>query len=160
MNVLQKLRQLAADARRPGPGAGEAWALAERLLARLPADRAEAARVVRDRDADALAALIDALERGVAPASQNAPPAPQTPEFSAQELERAFRAFRKRLEITRLDEESRLGNRQLTGGRKSEIDAIVPPREFPDAVWKALARAGRLKDTGQGFYALGTNAPA
>ena len=36
----------------------------------------------------------------------------------------------------------------------SEIDAIIPPKEFPAEIWKQLARAGALKYTGQGFYLL------
>ncbi len=64
-----------------------------------------------------------------------------------------MRAYTKRLKLARLADESRLGNRYTTGGRKSAIDAIIPPEEFPPEVWKALALAGKLRDTGGGFYA-------
>jgi hypothetical protein len=70
-------------------------------------------------------------------------------------LKRALKAFRKRLKLTRLNEESKLGRNPLTGGRKSDVVAIMPPRQYPDEVWKELARQGRLKDTGRGFYELG-----
>lgn len=73
---------------------------------------------------------------------------------SPEELKRALKAFRKRLKLTRLDDESRLGNRYVTGGRKSAIAAIMPPREYPKAVWDVLVAQGKLKDTGQGFYEL------
>lgn len=69
-------------------------------------------------------------------------------------LKRALKAFRKRLKLTRLNEESKLGRNPLTGGRKSDVVAIMPPRDYPDEVWKELVRLGRLKDAGRGFYEL------
>jgi hypothetical protein len=81
--------------------------------------------------------------------SEAAPP--PTPE----QLKSALKAFRKRLKLTRLDDESRLNSRNpMSAGKKSEIAAILPPREFPPAVWQELARQGKLKDTGGGFYQL------
>lgn len=70
-------------------------------------------------------------------------------------LKAAFTAFKKRYKLTRLDDESRLGGgRPITGGKKSAIMGIVPPREFPMAVWQELARQGRIKDAGGGFFAM------
>ena len=69
-------------------------------------------------------------------------------------LKRAMKAFRKRLKLTKLDEESRLGRNPLTGGKKSSVVAIMPPYGYPDDVWKELARQGKLKDVGRGFYEL------
>lgn len=80
-------------------------------------------------------------------ASDPAPP-------DAETLKRALKAFRKRLKLTKLDDESRLGNRYVTGGRSSNIVAIQPPREYPPSVWAALVAQGKLRDTGQGFYEL------
>ena len=65
-----------------------------------------------------------------------------------------MKAFRKRLKLTRLDEESSLGYGAMTGGRKSSVDAIQPPNQYPPEVWAELVKQGRLKDTGQGFYQL------
>lgn len=73
---------------------------------------------------------------------------------STDQLKSAMRAFRKRLKLTRLDDESRLGNRAMTGGRQSQIVAILAPREFPPAVWEELAKQGKLKSAGSGFYEL------
>jgi hypothetical protein len=73
---------------------------------------------------------------------------------SAEELKRALKAFRKRLKLMRLDDESRLGGGPLSGGRPSQIIAITPPREFPQAVWDELVRQGKLKKAGQGNYEL------
>jgi hypothetical protein len=72
----------------------------------------------------------------------------------AEMQRRALKAFRKRLKLTRLDDESRLGNRYVTGGRHSAIMAILPPREYPPAVWAALVAQGKLRDAGNGFYEL------
>ena len=62
-------------------------------------------------------------------------------------------AFRKRLKLARLNDESKLGGRYTSGGKRSGIDAVQPPGEYPDRVWKALVQAGRLVDAGGGFYA-------
>jgi hypothetical protein len=76
---------------------------------------------------------------------------PPTPE----QLKSALKAFRKRLKLTRLDDESRLNSRNpMSSGKKSEISAIMPPREFPREVWEELVRQGKLKDSGGGFYQL------
>jgi hypothetical protein len=80
------------------------------------------------------------------------PPAPGPP--SPEQLKAAFKAFRKRLKLTRLDEESHLGGRGLTGGRRSGIVAITPPHEYPQAVWDELVRRGKLKKMGHGTYGL------
>jgi hypothetical protein len=73
---------------------------------------------------------------------------------SADQLKSALKAFRKRLKLTRLDDESRLGNRAMTGGRKSSVVAIMPPREYPRAVWDELVKQGKLRPAGSGFYEL------
>jgi hypothetical protein len=70
------------------------------------------------------------------------------------QLKSALTAFKKRYKLTKLDDESRLGGgRPTTGGKKSEISGIIPPREFPADVWAELAKQGKIKDVGGGFYA-------
>mgnify|MGYP001479781260 CR=1 FL=1 len=154
MNAVEKLRQMVGEIRR-GPGAVDvraSWELVGRLLGRMPVDAAEAARVCSARDIDALHAMVGRLENPQAAVAPNEPAGGAGPD--KDELEKALKAFRKRLKVMRLAEESKLGGRQLTGGRKSEIDAIMPPHEFPNEIWQALAREGKLKALGQGFYAL------
>ena len=147
MNVIQKLRQLHTDiaAAQDRLKIVDAWALAERLALRLPVNLDEAQRVFAEKDADGLDALIAKLE---------APPKPaeSLPEYTEAELIHALKAFRKRYKVQRLADESRLGGRYTSGGRQSKIDAITPPEDFPPEIWKVLARDGKLKDTGQGFY--------
>ena len=67
------------------------------------------------------------------------------PEFSKEELQRALKAFKKRLKLNKLDDESRLGGGAFTGGRKSGIVGITPPAGFPEGIWEALEKKGRLK---------------
>jgi hypothetical protein len=159
MNVIQKLRSLVTDIRqRKNPiQFVEQWALAARLLERLPVDQAAVKAACRDRDLDALDALVAKLENPEAVAPKPSPIA-DVPE---SEKAAAMRAFRKRLKLGRLSDESRIGNRPTSSGRSSEIDAILPPNDFGHHVWQALVRDGRLVDTGQGFYALppGEHAP-
>jgi hypothetical protein len=79
----------------------------------------------------------------------------ETPaEHSREELKRAMKAFKKRLKLTRLDDESRLGYGAMTGGGKSGVVGITPPNQYPDSVWEALAAQGRLKPAGYGTYEI------
>jgi hypothetical protein len=83
-------------------------------------------------------------------ADNPAVPVPPTP----QDLKAALKAFKKRLKLMRLDEESRVGVSPLSGGHASGIVAIEPPDQFPQAVWDELVRQGRLKRTNQRLYEL------
>jgi hypothetical protein len=73
---------------------------------------------------------------------------------SKEDLKRAFKAFKKRLKLTRLDAESSIAGGPLSSGRSSGIVAITPPHEFPQPVWDELVRQGRLKPSGRGMYEL------
>ena len=151
MNALEKLRQVVEDIREnKDPMKLQAnWDLAARLISRFPADQDAAMEAYKTKDFDAFDAILTKIETPDSAKAEDAGPVEVT-----SEMREALKAFRKRLKLTRLDDESRMNTRQLTGGAKSEIDAIVPPKEFPDEIWKQLARAGALKHTGQGFYLL------
>jgi hypothetical protein len=71
-----------------------------------------------------------------------------------ERLKQAFKAFKKRLKLTRLDDESKVNRRPVTGGKGSGIVAIVPPAEFPQEVWDVLVKQGKLKYAGHGMYEL------
>ena len=73
---------------------------------------------------------------------------------SPQDLKHALKAFKKRLKLTRLDEESKIGRNPVTSGKGSGIVAITPPNQFSQAVWDELVKQGRLKDAGRGMYEL------
>jgi len=80
---------------------------------------------------------------------------PESSKPSAKDdLKLALKAFRKRLKVTRLDDESRLGYGPMSGGGKSSIVAIQPPNQYPKAVWEELVAQGKLKYSGNGMYEL------
>ncbi len=85
--------------------------------------------------------------------SQPESPAPATPP-GKEELKQAFKAFRKRLKLTRLGDESKISGSPMSSGRKSDVVAITPPGQFGQAVWDELVKQGKLKNAGHGMYEL------
>jgi len=81
------------------------------------------------------------------------PESPGTPP-SKEDLKHAMKAFRKRLKLTLLDEESSIAGGPMSSGKRSEIVAITPPNQFSQAVWDELVKQGRLKYMGHGTYEL------
>lgn len=102
------------------------------------------------------------------PEASHAEHSPERPEPSAatpdnsgaaqtrdQVLKSAFNAFKKRYKLTKLDQESKLGGkRAMTGGKDFGQTGILPPREFGADVWQELAKQGRIKDYGGGFFGM------
>jgi len=70
-----------------------------------------------------------------------------------EELRKALKAFKKRLKLTQLEEDSRLGRSPLTGA-KTQVLSIQPPTGFGREIWDELADKGYLTRDGGGFYAL------
>jgi hypothetical protein len=83
-----------------------------------------------------------------------ASPPPAAAAIAPEVLKSAYNAFKKRWKVTRLDYDSRIGRGPLSGGARSAIVGIEPPREFPRAVWEELAKQGRIKSAGSGLYAM------
>ncbi|MEM1185298.1 MAG: hypothetical protein AAGI53_09895 [Planctomycetota bacterium] len=148
MNALEKLRSVVDEIKAQADPLAltSQWALAGRLLSRFPVDQITAAKAVQAMDLPTLDALVTQLESPDTPAAEEGPTFPQS------ELDHALKAFRKRLKLGRLADESKLGGRYTSGGKTSGIDAIQPPDGHPDGIWKALVREGKLRDAGQGFY--------
>ena len=73
---------------------------------------------------------------------------------SKEELRLAMKAFRKRIKLMRLDDESRMGYGPTSSGQRSGIVAITPPNQFSDEVWQELAKQGKLKRDRGGLYSL------
>ncbi len=69
-------------------------------------------------------------------------------------LKNAMKAFKKRLKLARLDDESRLGHGAMSTGGRSGIVAIPAPDRYPQAVWDELVRQGKLRRAGGGLYEL------
>jgi hypothetical protein len=146
--AVTKLDELLAAIRGyddPRRAAGE-WKQAYRLLGNTPLPAGKVAGVVGMRDVAGLASLIDQLRDPAAAA-----PAADAP--SEDTCRKALQAFRKRLSLTVLDEESKLGRGPLTKGGTG-MAAIVPPGEWPEPVWLELVRQGKLRYTGHGLYEL------
>jgi hypothetical protein len=74
--------------------------------------------------------------------------------FDPQQLKAALKAFKKRLKLTCLDDQSRIGVGPMSSGRPSGIVGITPPDQYPEAVWEELARQGKLRRAGNGMYEL------
>ncbi len=70
-----------------------------------------------------------------------------------EELKKALKAFKKRLKLTRLDDDSKLGRSPLTGARTT-VMSIQPPAGFGREIWEELAEKGYLKRDTSGFYEL------
>lgn len=80
--------------------------------------------------------------------------ASQPPAPSPRELKAALKAFKKRLKLTCLDDQSRIGVGPMSSGQQSAIVAITPPDQYPPAIWEELARQGKLKQSGNGMFEL------
>ena len=50
-------------------------------------------------------------------------------QLTKEQLKAAFKAFKKRLKLTRLDDESQVSRRPTTGGQSSGVVAITPPQK-------------------------------
>ncbi len=74
--------------------------------------------------------------------------------LTKETVKRAMKAFRKRLKVTRLDEESRIGGNPLTKGEESTIIGVVPPPHYPAEIWDELVELGRLRKASGGVYEL------
>ena len=68
-----------------------------------------------------------------------------------EERKRAYKAFKKRLKLTRLDDESGLSR---GGSKQSGIAGITPPTGFPPGIWEELVAEGKLKREGGGTYSM------
>jgi hypothetical protein len=145
--TLAKLDELLAAIREYSEPrrAGEEWKHVYRLLQKTEAPAGRATAIVGMRDVIGLAEMIEQL-RAPAP-----PPADVPDEDTCR---KALQAFRRRLELTILDEESKLGRGPLSKGAGGGVRAVVPPAEWPQAVWQELVRQGKLRPIGHGLYEL------
>jgi hypothetical protein len=107
----------------------------------------EVAVPVWDRDLEAVAALVTAWRDG----------SRAYVEWDKAVLRRAFKAYKKRLKLIRLDDESTAGVNPLSAGRESSILGIKPPEQYPETIWETLVRQGKLKDGGGGLLELGSS---
>ena len=83
-----------------------------------------------------------------APAASDAVPQAPPPDT----LKAAFKAFKKRMKLTQLDDASRIGRGPMSSGQGSTIAGITPPDQYPREVWEELVKQGKLKRAGRGLY--------
>jgi hypothetical protein len=68
-----------------------------------------------------------------------------------EELKKALKAFKKKLKLTKLDDESGLSR---GGGKKSGITGITPPTGHPPGIWEELVKAGKLRREMSNTYSV------
>ena len=175
--MIQRLHEIISDLAVESDKGKSAslWKAAGMTLAKTSYDSLKAARVIADRNVEALAKIVTELTArakeprpaapgpaatatavAIAATVRVTPTAPTTSPAagppSADELKSALRAFKKRLKVTRLDSESAISSRALTGGQKSGIVAIAPPSDYRRECWEILATEGKIKRAGGGLY--------
>ncbi len=128
----------------PRRATGE-WKQVYKLLQNTELPPGRVTGVVGMRDVHGLAGMIDQLRAPALDAPADVP--------SEDVCRKAMQAFRKRLALTVLDEDSKLGRGPLSKGGGAAA-SIVPPNEWPEPVWQELVRQGRLRYIGHGFYEL------
>jgi hypothetical protein len=126
------------------PDDASPWAAAQQALTATGSSEPELSAVLAARDLSALRSLVTQWETGRRP----------LPVCDREVLKRAMTAFRKSLKVTRLNDESSLTRNPMTQGRSSGILGMTPPTRYPPAVWRELARQGRLIAAGHGIYEL------
>lgn len=153
--ALAKLE--AADPAASGPH----WGALHKLLLKAKADPHGLMRVVGARDLAAMRREVarakgEAVEEPAAGSAGAGAGADATaaPHVEESTLHDALRLFRKRLKLMQLDADSKLGHGPMSGTGQHRIQSMVPPRDYPVAVWEALARAGKLRREPDGFYSI------
>ena len=124
-------------------GTSADWASARAALDAAGEAQGELLAIVEARDGAALAQLLQAWASGKS----------LRPVHDRDVLKKAVKAFRKRLKLVRLDEESRIGG-AFSKGERSGITGVAPPDAFGPDVWAELVRVGRMIDVGRGVLEL------
>lgn len=124
-------------------GSSADWATARAALDAAGEAQGELLAIVEARDAAALAALMKGWETGKV----------LRPVHDREVMKKAVKAFRKRLKLVRLDEESKLGH-VFSKGERSGITGVAPPDQFGPDIWAELVRVGRMIDVGHGVLEL------
>lgn len=147
--LVNRMRDLAGRVAAAGDEAeAEAgWRALERLLEHAGAEeKEEIALPVLDRSLADVHALLDGWEAGTVALS----------EWDRAVLKRAMKAYRKRLKLVRLDDESSASRNPLSRGDESTILGVRAPEQYPQEVWEFLVTQGRLRDAGGGLLELAT----
>jgi hypothetical protein len=124
-------------------GSSSDWSAARAALDAAGEAEGELPGIVEAEDRAALTALLEGWASGKT----------LRPVHDRGVLKRAVKAFRKRLKVTRLDEESRIGG-MFSKGERSGITGVEPPDSYGPDVWDVLVHDGRLIDASHGMLEL------
>jgi hypothetical protein len=136
--------------------AGPRWGAMHKAMLKAKFDPQALMRIVGARDLDAMRRAVRQAKGEAVDAADGDPgsAAGAAPEVPLDVMQDALRMFRKRLKLSQLDADSKLGHGPTSGTGQHRIQSMVPPRDFPAAVWEALVRAGKLRREGDGFYSI------
>jgi hypothetical protein len=121
-----------------------AWAEAAEALRISAGEDEDLGIIVELRDVEALRGMVHEWASGER----------ALPEQDRAVLKRAMKAFKKRVKLARLDDESTIGGGATSGGRESGIVGVPPPDQYPREVWNELVTRGRLIRGEGGLYEL------
>jgi len=117
------------------------WREAERHVASAGAQEdAATALPVLERSTDELDALLAGWWARTIPLT----------EWDQAVLKRAMNAFKKRLKLTRADDEYSSSRNPMSHGLHSSITGVRPPEAYTADVWALLVAHGRVRDAGDG----------
>ena len=149
-NWLLITRLRAAHARATGGEVGTAWRDAQAAVSGAGADEeADVALPVLEQDAAALGALIAAWDARRVPLTA----------WDKAVLDRALNALKRRLKLTRADDEFSSSRNPMSRGATSGITGVRPPEPYTQDVWDLLVAHGRLRDGGDGLLELPPTGP-
>lgn len=141
--LITRLRDAAAALRAaPDPAAASAaWRSADAAVtAAGVADDADIALPVMEQSLADLDALLDGWTTRRKPLSA----------WDQAVLKRAMKAFHRRLDLTRGDDEVSSSRNPLTRGEASAISGVRPPEKYSADIWALLVAQGRLAEAGDG----------
>lgn len=145
--LCDRLRELAGEVAASSEGAAQdrLWREMERVIEKAGAEEdADLMLPVLERSLPDVHVLFDGWRDGTVP----------LPEWDKAVLKRALKAFRKRLKIARLDDESSGSRDPLSKGEHSSILGVRPPEQYLPRIWDLLVEQGRLRDGGHGLLEL------
>lgn len=149
-NWLLRTRLRDAHARiAAAPGtdaAAAAWRAAQAAVQAAGAgEDADVALPVLERDLQALDALLAAWDARKLPLSG----------WDQAVLKRAMNAYKRRLKLTRADDEFSSSRSPFSRGASSGINGTRPPEQYTQDIWALLVAQGRLRDGGDGLLEPG-----
>ena len=142
--LLSKILAAVVEQVDSGEGIDQAWQHAHLALDETEGEDAELTGVIEGRELEALRTMVAGWASGER----------LLPEQDRAVFKRAMKAYKKRLKLARLDDESTIGGGSMSGGRQSGIVAVSPPNQYPKEVWDEMVQQGRLVRGERGMYEL------